>query len=902
VVLAHTRWASVGIVSEANAHPHNAEEYHDRSGPYVAAALNGDIDNHVELRSTASLQFPAEITSDSKVAPTLISRLLAGGTDAGEAFRATVDRFEGSVAIAAHVACEPGNLFLAVRGSGQGLHVGLAEDAFVVASEPYGLVEQTSRYVRIDGEATSASGATGQVLILDRSEAGSLGGIRRMSYDGTDLPLSEVDVRGAEITTRDIDLGGFRHYLLKEISESPRSLATTLRGRIVERDGLLSVELGDDVLPPDLRSRLASGAIVSIAVIGQGTAAVAGQAMAASLAKLLASSAVSAVAVSAAELSGFALTDDMSDTLVVAISQSGTTTDTNRTVDLARARGAAVIGIVNRRGSDLAERCHGVLYTSDGRDVEMSVASTKAFYAQVAAGALLALGLARETGDGIIGRSRRGEGTGAAGAAAGAAEEHELLTGLLALPAAMERLLSRRQEVALAAQHAPGRRHWAVVGSGLDRIAAQEVRIKLSELCYQSISCDAIEDKKHIDLSSEPLIFVCAAGLLGANADDVSKETAIYRAHKAMPIVVATEGQRQFDGAVHTIEVPSVHPDLAFVLSAMAGHLFAYEAALAIDAQARVLREARGAVEEAISGNGDLGAGDQLLERLGPVISPPAERFLTSVASGALDGCLDAGLALRLASLLRCAAGIVPLEIYESERGRAATPGVLIDDLTAALTDGIEMLSRPIDAIKHQAKTVTVGISRSEERLFQGTLVSQVLAAGVARGALGYRSLRTLAALDPAVVEVNGYTRYHIDGGVGDGPATIGVVDKGGVAATLASRTATDPTLRGTKNRAVSEREVTVARGARDGRTVVLVPETKGNHVQGLTLLHVTFADRLAPDVARAVLSGYRNRYGALVDAVSETESRFDDERLSRVATIELLVEPVAILASHWRG
>ena len=76
----------------------------------------------------------------------------------------------------------------------------------------------------------------------------------------------------------------------------------------------------------------------------------------------------------------------MSDTLVVAISQSGTTTDTNRTVDLARARGAVVVAIVNRRQSDLVDKSDGVLYTSDGRDVEMSVASTKAFYAQLAAG------------------------------------------------------------------------------------------------------------------------------------------------------------------------------------------------------------------------------------------------------------------------------------------------------------------------------------------------------------------------------------------------------------------------------------------------------------------------------------------------------------------------------------
>src|SRR5213075_283719 len=100
----------------------------------------------------------------------------------------------------------------------------------------------------------------------------------------------------------------------------------------------------------------------------------------------------------ATELSGFGLRADMRDTLVIAISQSGTTTDTNRTVDLARARGAVVIAIVNRRQSDLVDKCDGVLYTSDGRDVEMSVASTKAFYAQLAAGHLLALALAAELG------------------------------------------------------------------------------------------------------------------------------------------------------------------------------------------------------------------------------------------------------------------------------------------------------------------------------------------------------------------------------------------------------------------------------------------------------------------------------------------------------------------------
>ena len=97
----------------------------------------------------------------------------------------------------------------------------------------------------------------------------------------------------------------------------------------------------------------------------------------------------------------------MSDTLAIAVSQSGTTTDTNRTVDLLRGRGAAVIGIVNRRGSDLTDKADGVLYTSDGRDVEMSVASTKAFYAQVAAGALLSCAIAEAAGLGDPARRSR---------------------------------------------------------------------------------------------------------------------------------------------------------------------------------------------------------------------------------------------------------------------------------------------------------------------------------------------------------------------------------------------------------------------------------------------------------------------------------------------------------------
>ena len=656
------------------------------------------------------------------------------------------------------------------------------------------------------------------------------------------------------------------------------------------------MRLAPEALPPAVVDRLRSGGVNRIIVTGQGTAAIAGQGVALALRRYLAGRPITVEAVAATELSGFGLARDMSDALVITISQSGTTADTNRTVDLVRARGAAVIGIVNRRQSDLVDKSDGVLFTSDGRDLEMSVASTKAFYAQIAAGFLLAFAIAAEL--------RRHDAHRELGAGAGrrrrTGRPPEDPRGAAGLPAAMREVLERRPAIALAAQrHALTRRSWAVVGNGINRVAAEEVRIKLSELCYKSISCDITEDKKHIDLSAEPMILVCAAGLHGSNADDVGKEIAIYRAHKSAPIVIADDGEARFLAALETLTVPVVHPDVSFVLCAMVGHLFGYEAALAIDATARPLREARGCIEALIGSSRE---GDDLLRALAVEVQPHADRFFDGLRTSSYDGALDAGTAVRLASLLRYATGVVPLDVYQVEFGKVGTPSTVIEDLTGALTKAIEELTRPIDAIKHQAKTVTVGISRSDETLLQVPLVQELLATGTARDSLTYRALRTLVALDPAIDAVAGWTRYRIDGDPSRPGATIEVVDTGGIARDIPSRTAENPTLRGTKHRAASEREVTVVRGRADGRTLVIVPEIKANQATGLTLLHVRFHDRLPAAAARRVLEGYRDRYEAIADQVTELEPVMRDDVLATIDLVELLTEPVVRLADRWKS
>ena len=956
VVVSHTRWASIGIVSVPNTHPLDAwTGSGDRS--HVAAVLNGDVDNYADLIAQRRLSIAPEITTDAKVIPAMLRQAFApGGDSAGsaqlrqafagsaqlrQAFADAASSFEGSVAIAAHTSQVPDVVALALRGSGQALYVGAAGQSYVVASEPYGLVEECRQYMRLDGETPSDPanpvGSRGQIMLVGTPPppatgkpcAAEFGALRRFSYDGTELPVEPGDIVTAEMTTRDIDRGDNPHFLLKEIREAPRSLratlrgrietatlrgrieTATLRGRIETADALLHSRLGPDVLPADVRDRLRDGSIRRVVVIGQGTAAVAAASLPHFCETLLEPSRsqpnLETMASLATELSGFGLRSDLSDTLVVAVSQSGTTTDTNRTVDLARSRGATVIAIVNRRGSDLTDRSDGVLYTSDGRDVEMSVASTKTFYAQVAACALLAAAIAAEVRPDDAQTARA---------------ISELLGALGELPAALEVVLASHDEIArIARRHVGTHRHWAVVGNGPNRIASREIRIKLSEVCYHAVAEDSTEDKKHIDLSCEPLIWVCATGLSGSVAADAAKEVAIYRAHRATPIVIASAGTGRFDAAAELLEVPAVHPALDFVLATAAGHLYGYEAALTINALADPLHEMRAATESLLAaGDGDetllaaprteatllgsQGPDDDLLGLLAERLRPAANRFRDGVRAGNYDGHLRAGTAARLGAVLRYAAGVAPLEMYQLDMGKVGRPSVVIDDLTDALNIAIDELTRPIDTIKHQAKTVTVGISRADETLLDSMLVAAALEAGAPRDRLSYATLRTLAALDLAVAEVTGWSRYRIEGDVASASSaevTIWLTDRGGTALGIESRTVANPQLRGSKHRAAYEREVTVARGS-DGRTVLHIPETKDGTATGLTLLHCRFVPRLRAPAMRAVLMSYRGRYGALADAVTETLPWFRDDLLGTLDVFDLLTRPVYVLAEHWLG
>ena len=416
-----------------------------------------------------------------------------------------------------HTDLAPGRLFLAQKGSGQAIFVGIAPDHYIAASELYGVVEQTAEYIKLNG------GESGQIVILDQKTCGGLEGIRSISYSGDPVEITPRDVRVSQITARDIDRQGFAHYFLKEINEAPASVEKTLENKFRKNPstGLLEIRLPESVMPRMILTDLISGKLKKIFFIGQGTAGVAARGCADLLNTYLGDGAYEIRALKSSELSGFCInekedsTTAMSNTLVVAISQSGTTTDTNRTVDMVRALGARTLAIVNRRDSDLTFKVDGVFYTSTGRDIEMSVASTKAFYAQLTAGAVLGQHMAAQT------RTRSAEYI--------TRQIQELQT----IPDKMRSVLDMREAIKASAYRlAVSKNYWATVGSGANKTAADEIRIKLSELCYKTISSDYVEDKKHIDLSSEPLIIVCAAGTRESVLGDIVKDTAIFHATK----------------------------------------------------------------------------------------------------------------------------------------------------------------------------------------------------------------------------------------------------------------------------------------------------------------------------------------------------------------------------------
>jgi len=348
----HTRWATHGRPNEANAHP--------QIGAGVAVVHNGIIENFAELKEELMVR---GVTFTSDTDTEVIAHLLAEGVEAGgtlrEALAGALARLEGSFAVAALSAREPGKVVAARNQSP--LVVGLGEDENFLASAVGALLKETREFLLVEnGEIAEVSGSGVGIFTLEGEP------VERETF--------EVDWEA-----EDVELGGYEDYMLKEIHDQPTALRNTLFGRL-DADG--AVDLSEVDLATTER----------VAIVACGTAYHAG---------LLAKEAIERLAripVEVSVASEYRYANPIGDekTLVVAISQSGETTDTLAAVGAARAFGGRVLAVTNTQGSLITREADAVLLTKAGP--EIGVAATKTFVAQVAALYLLALGLARARG------------------------------------------------------------------------------------------------------------------------------------------------------------------------------------------------------------------------------------------------------------------------------------------------------------------------------------------------------------------------------------------------------------------------------------------------------------------------------------------------------------------------
>jgi glucosamine--fructose-6-phosphate aminotransferase (isomerizing) len=892
-VSAHTRWASVGAITIANCHPVDNSTSGDqtyRKG-MIHACLNGDIDNYITLKEqweASGEKISEEITTDTKIIPLQVEKYYRQGHRMEEAFRLAVNDFEGSHAIAMHTDLSPGKFFLAQRGSGQAVFVGLAKDHYIPTSEVYGFVEETPSFIKMDGEkiVEGKDGPTqGQLFVLDQNSAGGLSGISAVYYDGTPIQFTQNDVQSTEITSRDIDRQDYPHYFLKEISEAPVSIDKTLQNRwkIDEASGHYTIAMDEATFPDNLVQGFKNNQIGRVFFIGQGTAGIAAAAGADILNYYLNEPSLQISALKASEMSGFQLDEQehsrsLEDTLVVAISQSGTTTDTNRTVDMVKARGAYTMAIVNRRDSDITFKVDGVVYTSSGRDIEMSVASTKAFYSQIVAGALVGLKIAEI-------RNRRSP-----------EFVTEELKSLLQLPKHMQSVLKQKEIIKTSAERlAPAKTYWAAVGSGPNKAAADEIRIKLSELCYKTISSDYVEDKKHIDLSSEPLIIVCAAGTTATVIGDIIKDTAIFKAHKATPVVIVDEGDDRFTPyAEDVFQVPAVASHLAPILNTLVGHLWGYYAALAINNGSGFLHNFRVQIQNTIDqfATDGLDVYEVVLEkRFREQIAQFYTQFRQKQKAGELPTVIHHAADLLL--LLKYLSGRLPVSDFELDFELKGTALNMLNSMFQYLGESINGMSRPVDAIKHQAKTVTVGTSRISEKT-EGILFDALAANGINNTQLINRNILVLKNLQGVVGEIQGSILYRLNGlnvlGEPTSGTTIEVMNKKGVLKPLASRVESDPALKGTKRIITRQGNVYIGKGRKDNRSIIVIPAISGDasvvsHIKHLLLLNISFKEKIDLPVKIKALGG---KYEHIKNIVQENSIQWQDRHLELIPVDEL--------------
>ena len=523
--IAHTRWATHGVVSDSNAHPHRS------ANGKVVIVHNGIIENTRQLRTSLTVQgVELQSDTDSEALAHIIERELNVDNNPENAVRRTLHLARGTWGLCA-LFLEHDVIVCARNGSP--LIIGQGDNEMFVSSDPHALTPYTQRVVFLED---------GEIATLTKDQM-SLSTLKGKNFDPS-ITLLEQDWGESE-------LGEYPHFMLKEIYEQPDALRHCISGRLdrVRGNGRLG---GLKLEPRDLAN------IPHVRLLGCGTAynaAEIGQLLIEKLARIPAVAHIS---------SEFRHNDPVinPNALHFAVTQSGETADTLSAVKEIQLKGGSVYGVVNVVGSSIARECGKGVYIHSGP--EQAVASTKAFSNMVAALSMFAL---------QVGRSR----------ATSKEQGKELINGLQQIPHLIEEYLENQGPILEAVEMIKDAKCVLFLGRGISAPVAKEGALKLMEIAYIPCLAYPAGEMKHgpIALLEEgsPVVFIAPNDHVKVKTISAMHEC---RARGARIILIHEEGDEIASEADISIPIPRVHHLLSPLLTVIPTQLIAYHTALAL--------------------------------------------------------------------------------------------------------------------------------------------------------------------------------------------------------------------------------------------------------------------------------------------------------------------------------
>ena len=524
VGIGHTRWATHGPATEDNAHPQTSEDGR------ISVVHNGIIDNAATLRErldAKGVKFTSE--TDTEVIAHLIARSEA--TTLEGAVLDVLSRITGTYAIAVLDERHPDRLVVARNGSP--LILGVGDHEMFVASDLAALVRHTTSVVHLDD---------GELATVTASE------FRTFSQDQENTAKTPTSV---DVDLEDVGLGGYRHYMRKEIMEQPSSIERMIRGRLDERFGTARLD-GLNLGPRELRW------FRRVKILGCGSAYYVGQIGASMIEEL------ARIPADAEPASEFRYRNPIiePDTLYVAVSQSGETADTAFAVQEVKRKGGQIVGLVNVVGSTIARECDGGVYLHAGPEV--AVASTKALTHMAIGFALLALCLARVRDLSI-------------------ADGQRIIAGLRKVPAQIEEILADEGHIAAVARDLAGAESLFFIGRVRGFPVAREGAQKFKEVSYRHAEAYQASELKHgpLALIDETLPTVAILPDDELTDRNLAAMQQIVARHGSL-VVITHPGVDLGGPDIRCIRVPKNERELDPILLTVPLQLLAYHAALAL--------------------------------------------------------------------------------------------------------------------------------------------------------------------------------------------------------------------------------------------------------------------------------------------------------------------------------